>query len=497
MFGQNEETPEWKTNVAREYIDKVLSQETNLVTKQIDESLSILKKDTEDSGLTKKIKDSLQDFLVSNWLLSSFKWILSRQLLSESSQTKIEQAQKDLNNSATEQEARQKLWLSWELISETQTQEPIVAQQENNEQQESIENLDITEKYIVNQAKKYWITDKKQIAYILSTVKWECWFKNIKEIWWLNKIYGKKDKQTWKSYYGRGFVQLTHKTNYEKFTNIIKEKNLKFNDNLGKELTSSQMDLVQNPDTILKSNDLASFILIEGMKQWLFTWKKLSDFINSQKTDLYNARSIINGMSSSPHKFENRAKEYLKKIETKKFDNSILVGPNLIAKKSNEFWWIWNSIMTWFQWYGSKKYFKNMDWIEGKSTQTHPNRFNSIQDIKNRKQLHPWVKSFVMYFWANTKNNLQTLTDLEQRSDWFKKEWIQPVLSTCIWSDNNPHLDELNPKILELWKKLDIPVLDFASKYNENKNLFAMAENKHPSWLGYNFMKDQILSAAA
>jgi hypothetical protein len=44
----------------------MLSEETNLITKQIEESLSILKKDTENNGLTKKIKDSLQNFLTSN-----------------------------------------------------------------------------------------------------------------------------------------------------------------------------------------------------------------------------------------------------------------------------------------------------------------------------------------------------------------------------------------------------------------------------------------------
>jgi hypothetical protein len=102
-----------------------------------------------------------------------------------------------------------------------------------------------------------------------------------------------------------------------------------------------------------------------------------------------------------------------------------------------------------------------------------------------------------MYFWANTTNNTQTLRDLEQRSNRLKKEWIQPVLSTCIWEDNNKHLAELNPKILELWKKLNSPVLDFAFKYNQEKKLFAMWSNKHPSSTWYNFMKDEILSASA
>jgi hypothetical protein len=30
-----------------------------------------------------------------------------------------------------------------------------------------------------------------------------------------------------------------------------------------------------------------------------------------------------------------------------------------------------------------------MDGIEGKSTQTHPNRFKSLDDVKERKNNHP------------------------------------------------------------------------------------------------------------
>lgn len=495
MFWQESEIPKWKTNIAGEYIDKILSEEENLITKQIDESLSILKKETEDNSLTKKVKKSLQDFLISNWLFAPFKWIFSRQLLSEDSQKKIEQAQKDLGDSYTEQEARQKLWLDWPIAMPTKNSKQSTNQEEKQEQQEKIENLNVKEQYIVNQAKKYWITDKKQIAYILSTVKGECWFKNIKEVWWLNRRYWKKDIQTWQSYYGRGFIQLTHKWNYEKFTNIIKEKNLKFKDNLGKELTLSQIDLVQNPDTILKSDELASFILIDGMKRWLFTWKKLSDFINNKNVDFYNARSIVNSINSSPDKFSNRAKEYLRKIDNKKLNNNILVGPNILAQNPEEFWWLWNSIMTWFQWYYNKKNFKNMNWVEWKSTRTHPNRFKSKEDVKKRKQNHPWVKSFVMYFGANTIKNKETLNDLEQRSNRLKEQEIQPVLCTCIWADNNSHLNDLNPKILELWKKLDTPVLDFASQYAQDKSFFAMWKNNHPDGKWYNFMKDQILSA--
>jgi hypothetical protein len=167
-----------------------------------------------------------------------------------------------------------------------------------------------------------------------------------------------------------------------------------------------------------------------------------------------------------------------------------------LATSADEIWWLWNSMMTGFQWYKQKDYFRNMDWVEWKNTETHPNRFNSQDDVRKRKDNHPSVKSFVMYFGANTKDNNQTLKDLEKWSIWLKEEWIQPVLSTCIGADNHPHLNKLNLKILRLWKKLETPVLDFADKYNRDKNLFDMWSNKHPSSKWYTFMKDEILSAA-
>jgi len=147
MFWQNQEVKQWKIDIAEEYIDKMLLEEKDLVTKQIDESLSLFKKDTEDDGLTNKIKEKLQSFLTSNWLLSSFKWVLSRQLLSEDSQKKIEQAQKDLSDSSTEQEARQKLWLSWINVPQTKIQET-TNQEENKNKKESfyVGSLSLLEK---------------------------------------------------------------------------------------------------------------------------------------------------------------------------------------------------------------------------------------------------------------------------------------------------------------------------------------------------------------
>jgi hypothetical protein len=77
---------------------------------------------------------------------------------------------------------------------------------------------------------------------------------------------------------GRGYVQITGRTNYAKFTRLL------------------GVDLVNNPDLALDPDD-AWKILSLGMHQGLFTGKKLDDYIprdDRSRADYFNARRIIN-----------------------------------------------------------------------------------------------------------------------------------------------------------------------------------------------------------
>lgn len=120
-------------------------------------------------------------------------------------------------------------------------------------------------------------TPLRFLAYILATAYHEtaCTMQPVREIGkGKGRPYGKPVNG--KTYYGRGYVQLTWLENYQR---------------AAKELA---VDLVRYPDDALEP-DIAAAILFRGMTEGWFTGKKLSDYINLDKTDYFNARRIVNG----------------------------------------------------------------------------------------------------------------------------------------------------------------------------------------------------------
>lgn len=77
-------------------------------------------------------------------------------------------------------------------------------------------------------------------------------------------------------YCGRGYVQLTWKSNYQKLGDLI------------------GFPLAGNPDLAMRP-DIAAEVMILGMSRGLFTGKKLGDYITTDKCDFVNARRVING----------------------------------------------------------------------------------------------------------------------------------------------------------------------------------------------------------
>lgn len=125
--------------------------------------------------------------------------------------------------------------------------------------------------------------DTRKLAYILATAKWETahTFAPIAEIGrGRGRKYGKPDPVTGKTYFGRGFVQLTWKTNYARAGRAL------------------NIDLVNRPDLAMQPGPAAE-IIVRGMMDAWFTRYRLADFINDQTQDFHHARRIVNGMDKA------------------------------------------------------------------------------------------------------------------------------------------------------------------------------------------------------
>jgi hypothetical protein len=118
---------------------------------------------------------------------------------------------------------------------------------------------------------------KTQIAYVLATTEWETahTFKPVKEAFWLSENW-RKTHLSYYPFYGRGYVQLTWKRNYQAYSDIL------------------NINLVENPDLALDHNT-ALFVLVHGFKTGTFTGRRITDYINTKKTNYISARGCING----------------------------------------------------------------------------------------------------------------------------------------------------------------------------------------------------------
>jgi len=133
------------------------------------------------------------------------------------------------------------------------------------------------------------ITDVRWAAYMLATVKHEC-----ANTWLPIEEYGKGHGKPYgqpvtvtddagnahtNRFYGRGYVQLTWKENYEKLGAAL---------GYGKEL-------LVHPERVMEP-DIAYRIMSHGMRHGSFTGVGLSRYITVDHCDYRNARRIINGL---------------------------------------------------------------------------------------------------------------------------------------------------------------------------------------------------------
>lgn len=157
--------------------------------------------------------------------------------------------------------------------------------------QSAVENIHI----ILNETIAQGVTDFRHYAYILATARGEVGtaFKPVREgfgddakarrdVAWLyrhdriSRNYALPHPVTGECYYGRGYAQVTHYSNYE----------------WAAEYTG--LPFLERPDLILQP-DIAAKVMAFGMRHGKFTKKKLSTYFGPKHTNWVAARRIING----------------------------------------------------------------------------------------------------------------------------------------------------------------------------------------------------------
>lgn len=148
----------------------------------------------------------------------------------------------------------------------------------------------------------------QQVAYVLATVDHESahTFQPIKEFRARAGTPGRanQDRYWLSGFYGRGYVQVTWRKNYEKF------------------------GIADDPDKALEP-ETAYNILTEGMLAGLFTGKALGQYIDDDDADYVNARRVVNGLDRAEHiaRVAEKFEAILKTAETGDIPTPVPHGP--------------------------------------------------------------------------------------------------------------------------------------------------------------------------
>lgn len=164
------------------------------------------------------------------------------------------------------------------------------------------------------------LTDIRWVAYMLATVKHECadtwlpikergpgnYFDKYEPGTSIGKRLGNTVKGDGYKFPGRGFVMITGRDNYARFS-------------------KPGRDLIANPDLALDPA-IAFDIMSEGMRRGRFTGKRLLEYIDGDKCDYYQARRIINVLDQA-HKIASYALKFEGVLSASAIDTSTMSTP--------------------------------------------------------------------------------------------------------------------------------------------------------------------------
>jgi len=128
--------------------------------------------------------------------------------------------------------------------------------------------------------KRYPDGDPRWLAYYLATAKWETagTMQPVREAFWLSENWRRLNLRYY-PYYGRGYVQLTWKSNYQRQSQA---------DRTG-------IDLVTNPDVALQP-EIAAQVLFVGIEHGDYGGGGIAHYFNATTEDPVHARRLVNVM---------------------------------------------------------------------------------------------------------------------------------------------------------------------------------------------------------
>ncbi len=139
---------------------------------------------------------------------------------------------------------------------------------------------------VIEEAQRYGM-NSNQVAYVLATAHHEShWGYFMEE--------RKGPEAYYSPYYGRGFVQLTHESNYRKFTQLY-ELHSHLSEGFlsgSNRYPASQINLLDERDAAADPA-IAAQILVHGMYNGSFTGVKISQYIHDNVADFIRARAVI------------------------------------------------------------------------------------------------------------------------------------------------------------------------------------------------------------
>lgn len=151
------------------------------------------------------------------------------------------------------------------------------------------------------------VSDRAQIAYILATADHEsnCGMfmrelgsRAYFERYEFRRSLGNTARGDGFRYRGRGFVQLTGRANYARWSRKL------------------GIDLIEDPDLVASDPRIAARILVQGMIEGSFTGRRLDTYVAGDKRDFYNARSVVNGdKTKNGERISGYARRYLSGLD--------------------------------------------------------------------------------------------------------------------------------------------------------------------------------------